>query len=282
MAGLKVERGILPLFCCRAGFQACTTTTFVEGLNDGEILKPANPRTPKPIASRQQASLERLLSAILDDDRSAVADLLKKAPSLATALVEKATLYQSKILHWLYAHDTPLHLAAAGHRAEIVRILLAAGADPNASQNHRCSRPLHYAADGNPGSPSFAAPRQVKTIRYLLNAGADLHATDKNGATALHRAVRTRCAAATQCLLQAGADPTAKNLPGATPFHLAVQNTGRGGSGAPPAKTAQRKIIEIMLAHGVSPQRKDARGKSVLAWATTEWIRELLSPSPSK
>src|SRR5256885_12225037 len=40
----------------------------------------------------------------------------------------------------------------------------------------------------------------------------------------LHRAVRTRCAAAVQCLLRAGADPLMKNKPGSTAFHLAVQN----------------------------------------------------------
>jgi len=43
----------------------------------------------------------------------------------------------------------------------------------------------------------------------------------------LHRAVRTRCAAAVRFLLQAGADPTTRNKPGSTAFHLAVQNTGR-------------------------------------------------------
>ncbi|MDB5289409.1 MAG: ankyrin repeat protein [Phycisphaerales bacterium] len=226
---------------------------------------------------RSLTDLKSLLRAILDDDRSGVRELLKKEPELATGLVAEAKLYESKIVHWLYAKDTALHLAAAGHRVVIARMLLAAGADPNSARNHRQGRPLHYAADGYIQSPSFNAASQVKTIRCLLNAGADLHAADKNGATALHRAVRTRCAAAVECLLQAGADPTARNLPGATPFHLAVQNTGRGGSGDQAARAAQRRIIESMLAHGVSPTIKDARGKSVLDWASSEWVRQLLS-----
>jgi Ankyrin repeats (3 copies)/Ankyrin repeat len=226
---------------------------------------------------RSLTDLKSLLCAILDDDRSGVRELLKKEPELATGLVAEAKLYESKIVHWLYAKDTVLHLAAAGHRAVIARMLLAVGADPNSARNHRQSRPLHYAADGYIQSPSFNAASQVKTIRCLLNAGADLHAADKNGATALHRAVRTRGAAAVECLLQAGADPTARNLPGATPFHLAVQNTGRGGTGDQAAKAAQRRIIETMLAHGVSPTIKDARGKSVLDWATSESVRQLLS-----
>jgi len=94
----------------------------------------------------------------------------------------------------------------------------------------------------------------------------------------LHRAVRTRCAAAVRCLLQAGADPTLKNKPGSTPFHLAVQNTGRGGSGAPEAIAAQRQIIEEFLSCGVSTSLRDGQGKSVLDWARTGWVRSMLSP----
>ena len=223
------------------------------------------------------ADLEELLLAILDDNRGAASELIRKNPGLVGALVERARLYQSHIAHWLYANDTALHLAAAGYRVAIARKLLAAGADPNAAYNHRKGRPLHYAADGSLRSACFNSVEQVKMIRCLLDAGADLHAVDKNGATALHRAVRTRSAAAVECLLQAGADPSTRNLPGSTPFHLAVQNTGRGGSGDPAAKAAQRQIIESMLAHRVSPKMKDANGKSVMDWAKSEWVRQLLA-----
>ena len=58
----------------------------------------------------------------------------------------------------------------------------------------------------------------------------------------MHRAVRTRCAAAVKLLLKAGADPRLRNKPGSTPFHLAAQDTGRGGSGTAQAKAAQRRI----------------------------------------
>src|SRR5690348_10830145 len=89
----------------------------------------------------------------------------------------------------------------------------------------------------------------------------------KSGATPLHLAVRTRCAAAVQCLLDAGSDATLQNKPGSTPFHLAVQNTGRGGSGAEKAKAAQLEIIRTFLERGVSAALKDRNGKTVLDWA---------------
>jgi hypothetical protein len=218
---------------------------------------------------------QSLLEAILDDDRARVKELLNKDAALTRATATDAKL-ESRIAHWIYAGDTALHVAAAGYRVEIARTLLAAGADPGSAKNHRNSQPLHYAADGYLESNSWDAKRQVRMIELLLQAGSDIHARDKNGATPLHRAVRTRCAAAVVCLLNAGSDATLKNKPGSTPFHLAVQNTGRGGSGAEKAKAAQREIIQAFLERGISPGLKDVKGKSVLAWARSDWVRQAL------
>lgn len=217
-------------------------------------------------------SFDLLVNAILNDDRARVRALLKAVPELATEPVKKARLAM-ELPHWIYAGDTPLHVAAAGYRLEIAKLLLAAGAEVNAKGKHRHATPLHYAADGG---PERDAKRQVAMIRLLLKAGADIHAQDKNGATALHRAVRTRCAEAVKCLLDAGADVTMRNKPGSTAFHLAVQNTGRGGSGMEKAKAAQREIIRIFLERGVNATLKDTKGKTVLQWVRSEEIRRLL------
>ena len=219
-----------------------------------------------------------LLEAILADDRATTRERIRQDAALAHATVPEARL-EARIAHWIYAGDTLLHVAAAGHRVEIVQQLLSAGAEVGAAGNHRRSQPLHYAADGSLEGPSWDAKRQVATIRLLVEAGADLHAQDKNGATPLHRAVRTRCAAAVQFLLQAGSDAARRNKPGSTAFHLAVQNTGRGGSGSGLAKTAQRDILAAFLKHGVRPTIEDTKGKSVLAWARSGWIRQMLEDS---
>ena len=235
--------------------------------NKNQSLRPAD---------QPASSIAEILTAILDDDRPRFKELLKADPGLATCLIDEPRLCESKIFHWIYAGDTALHLAAAGHRAELVQLLLAAGADPNAAMNHRRSTPLHYAADGYINGPDWNAKRQVQTIQCLLDAGAEINAQDKNGATPLHRAVRTRCAAAVKCLLKRGSDAKLKNKSGSTPFHLAVQNTGRGGTGAEAAKAAQRQIIHDFLSFGLNPALlEDGQGKSVFDCARSSWIRNM-------
>ncbi|HUS35689.1 MAG TPA: ankyrin repeat domain-containing protein, partial [Verrucomicrobiae bacterium] len=165
-----------------------------------------------------------------------------------------------------------LHLASAGHRFDIVRELLAAGADANSAANHRLGAPLHYAADTCPDSATFSAANQIKTLSVLIGAGAKMNAADKNGATALHRAVRTRGAEAVKFLLKSGAHPLLENISGSTPFHLAVQNTGRGGSGSQAARRAQREIIEMFMALDVDAALK----RSVIERAQSPWIQGLL------
>ena len=220
--------------------------------------------------------MDALLQAILEDDPVTVQKQLTADSSLVSGRVSKARFYDSQIFHWLYIGDTALHLAAAGYRVEIVKLLLGTGADANATWNHRLSGPLHYAADGYIIGPAWEATRQVETIKCLLSGGANVNAQDKNGATPLHRAVRTRCAAAVRVLLARGADPTMRNKSGSTPFHLAVQNTGRGGTGTTEAITAQREIIEEFLRCGVKSSIRDGRGKSVADSAKSEWIGRIL------
>lgn len=225
--------------------------------------------------------MEEMIDAIVANDTRRTKRLLDQDPDLASRLIQTPKLYDSGIFHWIYAGDSLLHLAAAGYRVEIVRLLLTAGADPNAARNHRKSTPLHYASDGFITGPAWNQDIQVATLACLIESGARIHAQDMNGATPLHRAVRTRCAAAVKFLLNAGADPTIHNKSGSTPFHLAVQNTGRGGSGEPAAVDAQREIIEEFLARKVSLNLKDNKGKSVADSVQSGWIRELLAETAS-
>lgn len=193
-----------------------------------------------------------LVRAIAAGDAAAADELLAASPGLATAHARDGAtrrnapdFYLEAVGHHLYAGDTALHVAAAGHRHELARSLIRRGADVRA-RNRRGAEPLHYAADGSPGSPGWDPAAQAATIACLIAAGADPNARDDSGVAPLHRAVRTRCAAAVGALLDGGADPRLANRRGSTPLMLATRSTGRGGSGSPEAKAQQAQIVRLL------------------------------------
>ena len=208
------------------------------------------------IGGALQAALLRLMRAIAEGEDSAVSALLAASPALATARVlggatrqGAKAFYLDAIGHYLYADETALHVAAAGYRAGSARTLIQMGANVRA-RNRLGAEPLHYAVIGMPGSCAWDPAAQVATIACLIGAGADPNAIDKQAVTPLHRAVRTRCAAAVQALLEHGADARCKNKNGSTPIDLASRMTGRGGSGSPEARAQQREIVRLFQEHG--------------------------------
>ncbi len=198
-------------------------------------------------------ALRRLMDAIASADEAQTHALLAADPTLARASLRQlgatrasaAANYLAAISHYVYAGDTALHVAAAANRSAIAGELIRLGADL-AARNRRGATPLHYAADGGPGSAGWDPAAQAETIAVLIASGADPNATDKSGVTPLHRAVRTRCAAAVAALLKGGADPRRENGNGSTPLFLATRTTGRGGSGSPEAKAEQAEIVRLL------------------------------------
>jgi len=197
-----------------------------------------------------------LLRAIAEGDARRAALLLDAEPRLAreslrggASRAEAKAWYFNEIAHYVYAGDTALHVAAAGHRAEIAERLIALGADVGA-RNRRGATPLHYAADGAPGSAGWNPAAQARTVALLLQAGADPDAKDLSGTAPLHRAVRTRCSAAVAALLTGGADAGAANGNGSTPLELAGRTTGRGGSGSAEARAEQAAIMRLLAPFG--------------------------------
>ncbi len=229
-------------------------------------------------AGADDKALMSLMASIAAGDTARVFEAVAASPHLArmpaihgASRAEASRYFFPEIRHYLYAGDTALHIAAAGFRSEVAQALIDRGADCTA-RNRRGAEPLHYASDCNTWNPEA----QVATIECLTRAGADPNSLDKSGVAPIHRAVRTRCAAAVQALLVAGAKPDLPNGSGSTPLHLAVQNTGRGGSGSPEAIEQQRQIILLLLENGASIKRKDGSGRTVDQAVTASWIHELL------
>lgn len=194
-----------------------------------------------------ESELMTLLRGIVARDSAAVTRSLSVSPGLATLSLIGEECFLEDIAHYMYAGDTALHAAAAAHRHALVPELVGMGADVRA-RNRRGAQPLHYAADGIPGSARWNSAAQRDTIVALLVAGADPNAADKGGVTPLHRAVRNRCASAVRALLEGGADARRPNASGST--QLARWTTGRGGSGLPVAQVEREEIERLLIEHG--------------------------------
>jgi hypothetical protein len=196
------------------------------------------------------------VQAIVGGDQARMSGLLAGAPELAVARLAVGSsrggaeeYFLDEIGHQVYAGDTALHIAAAAYQVGIARELVNAGAIV-AAANRRGAQPLHYAVDGTPGSARWNPVAQHDTVLSLVDLGANPNAVDKNGTLPLHRAVRNRCASAVKALLDVGADPHARNGSGSTAIQLARWTTGRGGSGSADARAQQQEILRLLEALG--------------------------------
>lgn len=147
---------------------------------------------------------------------------------------------------------TELHLAVADSDvkagAASVRALLARGADPNEADDKYGCIALHRAAE-------HMDPNATEVVQLLLDAGANIDARDKDGATPLFYAILGCYGSTTRVklLLARGADPVARDNNGVTPRELCNQVYRRGGS--------ELTIAAILEAHpsvGAPPETPQA------------------------
>jgi ankyrin repeat protein len=139
---------------------------------------------------------------------------------------------------------TPLHYAALYGSLDAVRILLAAGGDPNARNKSQIT-PLIYAAysfektrllvekggDVNAKASDGSTPLWVatsvshngETIRYLLDKGADPKVVRSNGVDYLMRAATYQDASIVRLLLNKGLDPQRRSSSGLNALAQAVK-----------------------------------------------------------
>jgi ankyrin repeat protein len=107
---------------------------------------------------------------------------------------------------------TPLYNACAASQLEVVRLLLARGADPNRRITYRSP------VDGRVemGVVALMLCSSVAIVELLLASGADARARQDDGSTILMRLVGLAPPAVFERLMRAGADPAARSNAGLT------------------------------------------------------------------
>lgn len=181
---------------------------------------------------------DELFTAIYEGEENTVARLLRAGVS-AHAVDEDG--------------ETALHLAAVEDRSGIVRLLLAAGAEPNrGSGPDRRELPLCAAA----------AWGHTETVAALLSAGAEPDAREEFGSTALLWAAGNGHATTADALLSHGADATLTSGRGESPLVLAA----RGGSPA---------TVRVLLEHGAGETERRAALAEARKWLDLDIAEEL-------
>jgi hypothetical protein len=199
-----------------------------------------------------------LVRAVVANDVVTVERLLGTAPDLAHARIEEgaarqaaAEYYFEEIEHYAYAGDSALHIAAAAHRPDIVRILLAAGVrrhGPEPAWRAAASLRRRWPTRLTPVGP--AGPGRDRDLPPHGGRRPECHRQERCHPVAPRRSYPVR--AAVGALVDGGADPRQPNKKGSTPAQLATWMTGRGGSGAPVAKAQQEEIIDLLERYGAA------------------------------
>ena len=120
---------------------------------------------------------------------------------------------------------------------------------------------------------------QRRQIIALLKSGADIHATDKNGVTALHHAVRFRSPMAVKTLIEHGANVNQVcRKSGSTPLHRAVSATGAPSTAGKRRETLE--IIQLLIKAGADPSIANKSGRRPADYAKDDAIKLLLDSHP--
>lgn len=136
---------------------------------------------------------------------------------------------------------TPLVAATKGNRVRIARLLLDAGADPNAKDDLQDSAFLYAGAEG-----------LDEILRLTLEHGADVRSTNRYGGTALIPASEHAHVETVRILLRAGVPVNHVNNLDWTALHEAIVL----GNGSEDHVT----VVRLLLRNGADPSIRDGDG----------------------
>lgn len=181
-----------------------------------------------------------------------VKKLAAKGANLNATISRKVNLNNTRAYEY---GATPFFLAALTADAELMKTLVALGADPSLTNNENSTALMMAAglATRSPGEDAGTEREVIEAVQVLLDLGADINAVDINGETAMHSAAYKNLPGVVKFLAAKGAKIDLWNRPnkfGWTPLAIAVGY--RFGNFKPSAET-EAALREVMIAAGVKP-----------------------------
>ncbi|MFC2164379.1 ankyrin repeat domain-containing protein [Acidobacteriota bacterium] len=154
---------------------------------------------------------------------------------------------------WVNARDdegnTPMHAASGSGHLEVVKFLVAHGADVN-SLNSANQGPLLFAS-----YEGFQA-----LVEFLLSKEADYKTKDRYGRSPLHYAARQGKPTVVNILVRSGVDPNLKDEVGFTPLEYAI-------------RAGRTQVLEIFLELGIIKPKEDSGRRTLHAVAAKGYER---------
>ncbi|MDP6154034.1 MAG: ankyrin repeat domain-containing protein [Phycisphaeraceae bacterium] len=165
--------------------------------------------------------------------------------------------------------SSPLHYASS---LQVAQALVAGGADVSLANDDGC-HPIHAATDHD----------RADVVSLLLDHGVDVNARAADGKTPLHWTVPRRNTSAAQVLLDRGADPGIEDADGYTSAGRARQQR----AAKPfvhllePAVTASKTTRTTTGSQNGKPASREAEGQTPIRWATPEEIKRFFGDGES-
>ena len=197
---------------------------------------------PAPEGSGNMSSLEL------------VKKLVAKGADLNARMSRRSNLTNTRLNE---VGATPFLLAAQTADAELMKTLVALGADPFIPNVSNSTALIVAAglATRSPGEDAGTEEEVLEAVQVALDLGIDINAVDMNGETAMHAAAYKNLPKVVKFLASKGAKIDVWNKPdkfGWTPLAIAV---GYRFGNFKPSPDTEASIREVMIANGVTPPK---------------------------
>jgi len=197
---------------------------------------------PAPEGSGSMSSLEL------------VRKLVAKGADLNARMSRRSNLTNTRLNE---VGATPFLLAAQTADAELMKALVALGADPFIPNVDNSTALIVAAglATRSPGEDAGTEAEVLEAVQVALDLGIDINAVDMNGETAMHAAAYKNLPKVVKFLASKDAKIGVWNKPdkyGWTPLAIAV---GYRFGNFKPSPDTEASIREVMIANGVTPPK---------------------------